>query len=1126
YDPTVPIITNLAPVGQQTLPVFAATVDENTPTDRVVFNIDSKHLLTDYSAPFQVGINPSIAGLGPDDFYQVHEVAGHAYDLDGELDWKAAEADFSSIRDCVFTQPTLEFQFPIDGHKLYTLGDTAPAGAESIQVNSREFIGMVIPDSGGGFPSDPLPAEGYYVVIEPIEFTMDGDPLPVDDTPPDEESLLRYTFDPAGLSVGTHVLAAQAVSSRGCLVRDSVEIQVVRLPDLVLERTVTRHDTYFAVELAVTNVGIGPVDLSRVSDTVVGFQILPLVGAGVHYDPSLMQSRIDLLPAAHMAAGDTARFTYYAVPILSVRTCDRSIGGWSQLVYASTDRRVDDTLHRPSTWVEVPGSISPVSLATAVEDALSAADYLLITNPGDLFALYETSGVDGLLADMAHLARWRGGVLGYLSSDHTAAVPFDAGDPRSIDALINERGAWASQLAANWTEQGYLLLVGELEIIPSFSAGYYLAGNLELGDVDYTDAPYSNIRGHQADPELSIGRIVGDNAARLRRPIQASIAVASGAANFDSSAGYAVSGYPDAHDGTADWINFRNTRNQVADTLRDRGFAVEEAHIPPESTLFPTMRDKDVILLAGHGNWWVWDYVATGEVDASFNPGACRPLLVTESCLTGRYPAGYSLAEAFLAHGAAAYIGATEVTISPFSRRITTHFFYKWTRDNPTIGHALRDAKDDRFDDVVNAWDPNYLRFTNEAVQLYGDPKLEPDWLVGTGASRVSPASPPPDTHVFAGPLELLSVTVPDYVVTPISDTHRVEIPGGDVLLVPYQPEVPFYQVRVGYPAGTEIRDVARIDQGEAEWATGLNLDLAVPLEVGMQPAPAGATAATLEPWPDRAFSWSTTGGPGDTLTLTLNIYPFRYYVDTTNAAFTREWMFDIDSAVSPVEINHFWLARSAYEPGQLVEAEVYLQSTDEVQRDVIVDAHVRSEARPDIVSALPLRTLQGIQDLVSFSLAWPSDGFEAGAYTLDITIRDTQGVPLDHDSRSLDLGVVSAALTGLTVTPQRLEPGQQAAISFDIENLGTEVLSATATLRVVDDEGQLVMEHSRDVTALPPGGSVAIQDVWDPAGSPPGTFRIVATLVYDGRSAGPLMVEVQYGHKLYLPMLSKEGSD
>lgn len=73
--------------------------------------------------------------------------------------------------------------------------------------------------------------------------------------------------------------------------------------------------------------------------------------------------------------------------------------------------------------------------------------------------------------------------------------------------------------------------------------------------------------------------------------------------------------------------------------------------------------------------------------------------------------------------------------------------------------------------------------------------------------------------------------------------------------------------------------------------------------------------------------------------------------------------------------------------------------------------------------------------------------------------------------------------------------------------------------------DGQVVLEHSHSLAAPAPGLLMAIDDVWDTSGAAPDPYRIVATLAYDGRVAGPALVEVQCGRRVYLPLITRAGT-
>ncbi|MCJ7571480.1 MAG: hypothetical protein MUO82_06345, partial [Candidatus Thermoplasmatota archaeon] len=85
-----------------------------------------------------------------------------------------------------------------------------------------------------------------------------------------------------------------------------------------------------------------------------------------------------------------------------------------------------------------------------------------------------------------------------------------------LDDLIDYGGFWSDKLCEGWNSTGYLLIVGETEIIPAFSKHYPKAVTLE--SVRVTDLPYRDTTGDLHEPELRAGRIIGDHASDLIKP--------------------------------------------------------------------------------------------------------------------------------------------------------------------------------------------------------------------------------------------------------------------------------------------------------------------------------------------------------------------------------------------------------------------------------------------------------------------------------------------------------------------------------------------------------------------------------------------------------------------------------
>jgi hypothetical protein len=767
-----------------------------------------------------------------------------------------------------------------------------------------------------------------------------------------------------------------------------------------------------------------------------------------------------------------------------------------------------------------------IIIADASEDTIAvygydstAGDFILISEFGYPFQPEDRLAVgDVFAAGKGQIVVARGRSSGLHSEGDVEILSFlvgeAPGDRNALDDLIDEGGAWAARLHSTWDDSdgGYLLIVGEIEIIPTFSPSWDLTGSSH-GSVDYSDRDYASTRGDVNWPELSIGRIIGDSPEALEKPIQAALDILSGDAEFDNSDAYCVSGRNRGASGESDDIDFTERRDSIADTLRAEGFDVLEEHAPSVTSFFSNDANKDFILIAGHGGRTSWDVISRDDVDGRFSPGRARPTIYASACSTGRYPGGYGIAEAFLHRDAAAFIGSTETSISPWSARMAENFF-SFVDPAHTIGSALRDAKIHRLG--VNTWlhDPAYNKYHCAIHQLYGDPKLEPEWL----ATSTSAAAP--STVLLAEGQSSLQVTIPDYEVTVIEGGDRVDIPGGEMVVVYGRPMVPAFSVDVAVPAGHQVQDVVLSERGGLVAATGLDIPVATPAVEGHR-----RTEAALDGegwWPDQDFGWIAQEAADGSVTLHIVIYPFFYHSETTNVRFYRNYTFDIETAPSEMEITGWSMDRSTYAQGETVRADVYVLNSGKGPQNLIVEAAVRSEASGQIVDGLPLRLLRKVEGLASFALAWDSTGFNAGGYALELVLRDTAGTLLDSDTRDVTVGRSAGEITALGATPALFDIGETVGVSLTFENVGTLATTGTATIIVSDGQGETVETWDFDVPDLQPGEDVTFEETWDTAGVAHGTYMVVGRVDYGGQTAGPRGVAVSSRRRLYLPLIMK----
>ncbi len=220
-------------------------------------------------------------------------------------------------------------------------------------------------------------------------------------------------------------------------------------------------------------------------------------------------------------------------------------------------------------------------ITDAVVQAQANANYLIVTNPEKLYAHDASSAdVDWLLNTLSELAVVKQGMLGYLEGYGNVGV---------VDDLIESWGAsmqGSDGTPGGYLTNGYLLLVGENEIVPAgrmtLSHWYFDSRTIEFTDVYYADTA-SNI----IDPELRVGRIIGNTARELILPIHTIINVYrhSIGFSFDRSNALVISGFPETRGGGADNIDFRGERWDVVDQVSSQGIPSTQMHTPDYSTV-------------------------------------------------------------------------------------------------------------------------------------------------------------------------------------------------------------------------------------------------------------------------------------------------------------------------------------------------------------------------------------------------------------------------------------------------------------------------------------------------------------------------------------------------------------
>jgi len=333
------------------------------------------------------------------------------------------------------------------------------------------------------------------------------------------------------------------------------------------------------------------------------------------------------------------------------------------------------------------------------------------------------------------------GNRGGSSTGYVEIISVPQGFPRDryrLQELIQKDGDWNIRLCADWSDHGYLLLVGETEIIPAWSKDWWRR------DINCTDYPYASTYGQDKFPELCIGRIIGNTAADLAIPIQNSLDVSRGLADFERNSAAGADAYALSGTGDYEYWFWRMIDEYMAGRINDE-FELSKSrgdHLSsiPDNFAGETM-DKDVIVYCGHGyddgSGWAWHggtslvYSVSnsgfGYWDASrtwqsiaVDFGTARPFIFSLSCASGRYAGITGIAESLL-RLAGVYIGATETSYTYSNRKGGDKFFEKWIgHPDKTIGQAWKETRHAASDQAVGEcriyWGAEY--------QLYGDPKF------------------------------------------------------------------------------------------------------------------------------------------------------------------------------------------------------------------------------------------------------------------------------------------------------------------------------------------------------------------------------------------------------------------
>ena len=1111
-DPVEPRVSLVEPEAYQGVVTIAADASDDQGVEKVEYYLDGALVYTAYGSAFGFTVDTARWANG------AHTLRAVAYDRSGNTWEDRRTIDVTNLVD----------------RRAPTVSITSPSADGAVVSGTVQVTADLTDDAG--LAQAFFRVDGRYQGFRPLP----GHP---------KSAEVSFPWDAGAAAAGEHTLSVEVFDADTPYAKSASATRTVRVvrapppsqpaPRLTVSHSVERHGSYFAVAVDVVNRGDAPARNVRIQDYLKGFQPVSSVemtpvyaGYEARYDPYKKEWQCVITSLEDIPAAGSRTFTYFAVPVLAEKgPADPKIGFLTGLHYDRDPQGL--TIH---DWFAAPPARvwgGGETIAEAYDRAVKGSDYLLVTHPARLFAYgnAHTTDANGVLSDMAELARYRGGVLGFLETyDKTVlrnllkAKYFPGGTmfPESVWSV----GTWSKALRDDWPVRGYLLLVGEADVVPAWSrklGSHKTVRGPFTWVADPTDYPYASTYGDDFRPELSMGRIVGDVSAALRTALRVEIGLARGlpAYRFDRSHAMLVTGFPRSLGGGSMPLNPKAESQLVLKALQghtrlpsatvnlwhtpDYTRRAPDGSIDPAATrsailqkFFSDLPGADVVFLAGHGNWSSWDQIPASAFPPRTDPfGPANPFVFASSCETGKYTNGYSLAEAFLEKGAAGYLGATILGacnsngVCPNSDR-----FFGWWGASTPVGLALKLTKQTLGTSLLD-------RVWGGIYHLFGDPKFG---AVGAGAPARAAA-----TGEAGTPLPedgIAEVTVPGYAVRDDEGYVHATVPGGGELWQTGMPVVPFYQVRYDLAPGVRVQDVTLAGRGGHSVEQGPVLATAALGRIGSED-PVYEVPPDVIPdwWPDREFEWEVVED-GRTSSLVLTIYPLRYNHRTREISFFSTYTFRVDTLVSSAEITALAADRPAYDPGEVARIAFRARNTG-APLDAVVEIVVEDEAGIEPPQGLYLDTLTDLQGEAGWTGSWDTGGAAPGYYRIRATLRTLHGALLDRREETVRVGRPGADLTGLSAEPRAFAPGEAVDLRATVVNTGSTELEGEVVFRASDGAGRPVAELRQGFSGLAPGASVPVGRAWDTAGLPEGTYRVAAFAAYDGQTTDARTVEV-----------------
>ena len=500
----------------RTLRPLSSGVTEGYFDDGSMMNVSGKIIL-----PFQAYDE---TGIKRADFY-----------LDGELMGSRAASSSKEIEGIEY-----DFSRTDQGNKMIKVVVTNDAGESTVfrsEIIIKPFILGWFPKVAFTPPSRPV--RGTYLL-----YARCNDPSGIANVTwfiNEERSFISIPWSPAssfyGASFwwdsrsvpdGEHSVKLEVRNNEGNLTIARGTVIVDNIldppdPDIRVRRNnIARSGTVLTVTLVVSNVGSGTARNLRLYDNIRG--LIPLDrGTRTRPDSSNCIDWTVGFEIDRLDPGDTRQVSYRCVPIL--HRSNEWVIGYEKPSPRDPSRTYTTTYtyEREDELVSYTFSISipamnfeeGYTVNAGIINTISRANYLMMTNPSRLINIaLATWPSRDLFAEAGQLVGSKQGVFGFIQDD-LSSTP----SPHVILDTIDD---WANLLHPRFRSNGYLAILGEESVIPSF----------KYGDLVGSDLGYANLGGGST-PNLIVGRILGMNGQQLSTYLNTALDVAQGSKTND-----------------------------------------------------------------------------------------------------------------------------------------------------------------------------------------------------------------------------------------------------------------------------------------------------------------------------------------------------------------------------------------------------------------------------------------------------------------------------------------------------------------------------------------------------------------------------------------------------------------